>query len=489
MMMTRRVGDWALLACCCCGLFSWILEGVESFGMVSNTIRVNSSRKVTRASSRSARGRTSSSTHPSSSLLVLGAAAEGDDATPKKKGKKKKSATASATAAKKKKKTSKKKSTTRKKKSVQPVEEITQPKVAIVMEEKEVVAVSAEVQMSQTILSEIKLGERQMPDWYFEDYEEEILDDREEDNDPSAIDPETLGKWDESDLVDKLEYEFDPAVENPNDLTNNRFEHVTHVPIDDDGVEVGYDPIFGRSNPIDERTVVNPQDSYMIDDQTRNDAMVEPTFPEGDLEIEYNADITSFRKSLKIVETYVDPYLNMELPRHVSKWYGEPEAMSFPDKPPEENFFTPADKATNFDAMTPHRARKTAIQLARAKNNEWMPAGTSVAFHNSKTDVFSKLKLNVGSFKKGDIDPTIQTNIEPALSILGNVVELLEIIDGTIFRFHYHGLIKHKAGMEAWTETLIRDDCGIECTNVIFETGWRKRDPYYDGGDPWFGPY
>ena len=124
-----------------------------------------------------------------------------------------------------------------------------------------------------------------------------------------------------------------------------------------------------------------------------------------------------------------------------------------PRKPQNENFFTPFDQATKFDTMTPHRARKTAIQLARAKNNEWMPPGTSVAYHNARTDIFSKLQLTVGSFRKGGIDPIIKSNIEPALNILGDVVELLEIVDGTIFRFHYHGLIKHKAGMEAWTET------------------------------------
>lgn len=483
--MTRNADTWAVLGCCYSLLFSLIIGGVESFGMVSDTIRVNSSRRVTRVSSLS--------TGERSLILSLSAASGEDSGDPKRTSRKKKKSVTSATAVKKKKKSSKtkkastkKKSTTRKKKDDAADSIVLEKKADVVKDE---VFKSAEAQKSQEILGEIQSGEREMPDWFFDEYQEEVLAVQEDDSDPGAIDPETLGKWDESDLLDKLEYEFDPSVEDPNDLTKSRFEHVTDVPMDDDGVERGYDPIFGRSNPIDERTIVNPQDSYMIDDSTRNDAMVEPTFPEGDLEIKYNADITSFRKSLKIVETYVDPYLNMEVPRHVSKWYGEPESMSYPDKPPEENFFTPPDQITKFDTMTPHRARKTAIQLARAKNNEWMPAGTSVAFHNARTDIFSKLQLTVGSYKKGDIDPVIKSNIEPALNILGNVVELLEIIDGTIFRFHYHGLIKHKEGMAAWTETLIRDDCGVECTNVLFETGWRKRDPYYDGGDHWFGPY
>lgn len=482
--MMGSADAWKMLGCCYSLIFSLIILRVESFGIKSDTVRINRSRRVIRVSSWSAGDQ---------SLTSLLATSGGDADTPKRKSTRKKKSVNSASATKKKKKSSKKKKKSSKKKSTASTKKdetadriVLEKKIDVVADE---VFMSEEAKRSQEILAEIQSGERKMPDWFFDEYQEEVLAIQEDDSDPGAIDPETLGKWDESDLLDKLEYEFDPAVKDPNDLTKSRFEHVTDVPIDDDGVELGYDPIFGRSNPIDERTIINPQDSYMIDDSTRNDAMVEPTFNEGDLEIKYNADITSFRKSLKIVETYVDPYLNMEVPRHVSKWYGEPESMNYPEKPLDENFFTPIDQATKFDTMTPHRARKTAIQLARAKNNEWMPPGTSVAYHNSRTDIFSKLQLTVGSFKKGDIDPVIKSNIEPALNILGDVVELLEIIDGTIFRFHYHGLIKHKAGMEAWTETLIRDDCGVECSNVIFETGWRKRDPYYDGGDHWFGPY
>ena len=41
--------------------------------------------------------------------------------------------------------------------------------------------------------------------------------------------------------------------------------------MDEDGNEVGYDPMFGRSNPIVERTILNPPDSYVIDKKTRDD--------------------------------------------------------------------------------------------------------------------------------------------------------------------------------------------------------------------------
>ena len=365
-----------------------------------------------------------------------------------------------------------------------------QQRVQMSTGEEEVVAIeideSTAKEKSNQILTEVEDGTRSLPEWFFEEYQEERLDELEVDDDPSAIDPETLGKWDDSDLEGRLEYEFDPTQDDPN-ILNPKFEHVKEIPLDDDGVEIMYDPIFGSASPIDTRTILNPQDSYIIDDETRDDAIVTPTFPEGDLEIGYNSDVTTFRKSLKIVETYVDPYLNMDVPRHASKWYGYPEQMSYPDKPDIENRFTKPEEKTDFDGMTPYRARKTAIQLARSKNNEWLPKGKSVEFHNSKTDIYGKLGLKVGSLQEGEIDDKVKEKIEPALAVLGSCAKLLEINE-TVFRFHYHGLIKNKAGMSAWTETLIRD-CGVECTGVVFETGWRKRDPYYDSGDKWFGPY
>ena len=347
---------------------------------------------------------------------------------------------------------------------------------------------TSDKEKSKIILSEIDDGLRDLPDWFYEEYQEERFEDLQVDDDPTAIDPETLGKWDESDLEGRLEYEFDPARgdKDPN-ILNPKFEHVKEVPVDDEGVELMYDPIFGRANPIDERTIINPQDSYIIDDQTRDDAIVTPTFPEGDIEIDFNADITAFRKSLKIVETFMDPYLNIEVPRHKAKWYGYPEQIGYPDKPDIENRFTKPEEKTDFNALTPFQARKKAVELARAKNNEWLPKGKSVEYHNTRTEIYKEKGLLVGSLMKGDIDEETKEKITPALNVLGSSAELLEINE-TVFRFHYYGLIKNKRGMAAWTETLIKE-CGVECTSVVFETGWRKRDPYYDGGDKWYGPY
>ena len=62
----------------------------------------------------------------------------------------------------------------------------------------------------------------------------------------------------------------------------------------------------------------------------------------------------------------------------------------------------------------------------------------------------------MGTLQKGEIDPDMKQQIQPALDILGSVVDLLSItqIDGNdndgsddkdalVFRFHYHGLMKN----------------------------------------------
>ena len=105
----------------------------------------------------------------------------------------------------------------------------------------------------------------------------------------------------------------------------------------------------------------------------------------------------------------------------------------------------------------------------------------------SQREPYDRIGTLVGTTRKGEIDPQLKEAIQPALDILGSCAELLSIEnEGTVFRFHYHGLMKNKFGMSCWTETLIRD-CGVEVTGVVFETGFRRRDPAYDGGDPYYG--
>ena len=228
----------------------------------------------------------------------------------------------------------------------------------------------------------------------------------------------------------------------------------------------------------------------MIDKSTRNEEMLTPQFAPDDPEIEYNEDIVQFRKSLDIMETYVDPFLpsDMELPRHVARWHGYPEQSSFGAKNYTNNRFTaPADK-TDFSQLDPFRARQKAVELARAKNAEWMPDAVSKEWHRQQRQPYENYGTLVGTLRRGPCDPQIVQAIEPALRVLGSCVDLLSIENnGTVFRFYYHGLMKNKHGMSCWTETLLKD-CGVDVTGVVFETGFRRRDAPYDGGDPWYGP-
>jgi hypothetical protein len=79
-------------------------------------------------------------------------------------------------------------------------------------------------------------------------------------------------------------------------------------------------------------------------------------------------------------------------------------------------------------------------------------------------------------------DPKIVERIKPVLKILGSSAELLGIKnEGTVFLFNYHGLMRNRFGMAAWTDTRIRD-CGVERSYVVFETGFHRRDPVHGCG-------
>lgn len=348
-----------------------------------------------------------------------------------------------------------------------------------------------DAQIRDRILAEIDGGLRRYDDSDVDlsdygDPEDELVDD---DDDDGAIDAATLGQWDERDFAGKYDYEWDPAAgdADPNDL-DPQFEYVKEIPRDEEGNEVGYDPVFGHSNPIDGRTILNPPDSYVIDEKTRDDRLVPQDFPDGDPELQSNAEIIAFRKGLGQIETYVDPFLKAEVPRHTAKWHGYAEQLSYPERDYMNNRFTKPEDRTDFDALGPALARKVAVQMARAKNNEWLPAGTSREYHARKTAIYKEKGVITGSTLPGEIDADTAERIRPALDVLGDIVELLSIEADTVFRFKYHGLIKNKRGMEAWAGVLIRN-CDVDCTGVVFETGHRKRDPYYDGGDHWYGPY
>jgi len=245
--------------------------------------------------------------------------------------------------------------------------------------------------------------------------------------------------------------------------------------------------MFGPSNPVDTRTKTGVVDSYMIDDTTRDDSMLTPEFRAGDPEIRENEEFVTFRKSLDIIESYTDEFLpEMTIPRHVAKWHGAPDPLKFPPKPYSNNRFTKPEDLTNFDAMDPYQARTRAVELARSNNAEWLPDGVSQSWHQAQRQPYEVVGTLVGSLRKGECDADIVELIQPALKVLGSSAELLSIEQDTVFRFHYHGLMKNKYGMACWTETLIRD-CGVDVTGVVFESGFRARDPGYDGGDPYYG--
>jgi hypothetical protein len=344
-----------------------------------------------------------------------------------------------------------------------------------------------ETKIRDQILEQIDSGLRDMTG--YEEYLETAEELFDEDDDDDAIDAADLGQWDERDFQDKFEYEWDPSKgeQDPN-TPDPGFEYLESTEVDEEGIEVGYNPMYGVSNPFDERTIINPPDSYVIDEKTRDDRMVTPEFLEDDPEKDINQEITSFRKSLKMIETHVDPFLKQEVPSHTAKWHGYPEQLSFPKQDYFNNRFTKPEDRTDFNSMEPSKARIVAVQTARKKNNEWLPEGLSAAYHEKKFAVFKKNGILTGSTLPGEKDPEIVAKIRPALEVLGDCVELLSIECETVFRFKYHGLIKNKRGMQAWTAKLIRN-CDVDCTGVVFETGFRKRDPWYDGGNHWYGPY
>jgi hypothetical protein len=341
----------------------------------------------------------------------------------------------------------------------------------------------------EEILEEMESGERDYPDW-MEEYGSLVENEEAEydTDDPEAIDASTLGQYDITDLGTKFDYEWDPETQSDPNIITETTGFIEENPKDEEGVELGYDPMFGPSNPVDTRTKTGARDSYMIDDNTRDNAMLTPEFHPGDIEIKDNHDFREFRKSLDIIESYVDDFLpsDMTIPRHVAKWHGYPEELKYPPQNYTNNRFTAPEDLTNFDGMDAFRARRKAVELARAKNAEWLPDGMSQAWHQSQRQIYETRGTLVGSLRKAVCDPDVVELIQPALNVLGSCTDLLSIEHDTVFRFHYHGLIKNKHGMAAWTETLIRD-CGVEVTGVIFETGFRRRDPAYDGGDPYFG--
>ncbi|CAB9520296.1 expressed unknown protein [Seminavis robusta] len=362
-----------------------------------------------------------------------------------------------------------------------------------------IIETEEQLERKQEIFEELDTGVRQYNAETMSQYgtPQEFLGGAFDEDDPTAIDMATLGTWTIRDLQAKFEYEWDPEQGDPDpnhlEMLQPGVKYKETVEVDDDGVELGFNPLYGPSSALDTRTILGAQESYMINDKTKDDSMLPPQFPEGDLEIDYNQEVVNFRKSLDIIETYTDEFLppEMPIPRHVAKWHGYPEPMSYPHQTKRQNPFVDPETATDFSVLTPYQARRKAVELARAQNSDWLPNGKSQAWHASKREPYEKIGTLVGTLRKADdIDETLVKAIQPVLDVLGSCVELLSIEgeDQTVFRFWYHGLMKNRHGIAAWTETMIREDCNVDVTGVIFETGFRRRDFAYEGGDHWYPP-
>jgi hypothetical protein len=340
-----------------------------------------------------------------------------------------------------------------------------------------IIETEEQLEIKEKMLREIVAGIRPV-DEEFVDPEKDLIFDEEE-----------LGRWTIRDVKARFDYEWDPF--DPNDLDPNIRElnlpgvsYVEETEKDDDGVEVGYDPIFGPSNPVDRRAIKGMKDSFMIDEATRDERMLEPQFAKGDPELAYNEQVVKFRKSLDLMETNQDEFLpDMVIPRHVAKWHGYPEQENFEPKNFTNNRFT--ENPTDFNKLTPYRARQLAVEMARSRNAEWLPNGVSQKWHKEQREPYEKYQTLVGTLRKGECDEAVVEQIRPVLETFGSCAKLLSIDEG-VFRFHYFGLIKNKFGMAAWMEKLLKN-AGVEVTGVVFECGFRKRDPSYDGGDPFFG--
>lgn len=255
----------------------------------------------------------------------------------------------------------------------------------------------------------------------------------------------------------------------------DQYTYYSETMVDEDGVEVGWDPVFGPSNPIDDRAILSDIESYMVADATRDDRLLTPMALAD--EDAFQQEVRAIRLNRNRLETYEDPYLHVEVPRHARPWYGERDMDQNPYEPKDymNNRYTRAEDKTDFTKLTPFEARKRAVFMARSKNNEWLPDGYSQERKAEDTRLFRERKILAGSLLQGEIDETKLEQLQPILRKIGGVATVLSIEEG-VFRFHYKGPMKHRRGIRNWTEMLMTE-LDIDFTGVFFETGVRKVDP------------
>lgn len=141
----------------------------------------------------------------------------------------------------------------------------------------------------------------------------------------------------------------------------------------------------------------------------------------------------------------------------------------FPKRELSHNRFV-SDPDWNDDS-TPDTALEGAQREARKNNAVWMPEEVSAEFNGNREAQMEGVLA--GTYKQVPVDPHVLSTVSRTLSVLGPTAQLLSSIDGT-FRFKYNGPVKHRAGMEAWCEKMLRED-GAAVRGVRFECR-RTRD-------------
>lgn len=399
---------------------------------------------------------------------------------------------------------------------------------------QELIETSEQRETRLQMTEEIESGKRKLPEWTNEFGEtDQELEERSEMEKiegygdlVQGIDPLTIGKTTTEDLEGPSIYDWEPEeTEDPNiiddksnyyqekldgpywrdrqkkftkklreEIEQRRQQELLELNILDCGPyeyedSESDDDMMTYYAAFDERTKVGVTESYMVDPKSRptgKRSPLEEQFHSNDSELKEQEEFFDIRNSMRLIETYNDPFLpNVTLPAHVATWHGYPEKRSYPPKPYTNNRFTKPENLTNYDALGPFRARKTAVEMARSRNPEWLSKEDSEEWHMKRREPLQRVGSLVGTFEKGDCDPVLVEKIQPALKLFGNVVELLEIIDGRIYRFKFYGPIRNRYGMSCWMKHEMEEQCGVKVDNVIFETGSRVRDKI-DGGDPYF---
>jgi hypothetical protein len=108
----------------------------------------------------------------------------------------------------------------------------------------------------------------------------------------------------------------------------------------------------------------------------------------------------------------------MPVPRHVAKWHGYPEQKNFEPTIFTNNRFMKDEHRTNFNELTPFRARERAVELARSKNAKWLPDGISQQYHYDQRNPYEQYHSLIDTLRRGSCHPAIATMIQPVLQIL-----------------------------------------------------------------------